>query len=167
MKPAASLFAILGFLAGLGVGYYARNITPDIFPRRYDTHAADLAAIEKLRQEDIAVTLTQDPKGLVDLWSENGVRFSPSGGPPTVGKQAIAAENAKFRVNYPDFKVLSYTPTIKSLQVAGDWAIEVGVANATFQLTAKDAPNTFQDTGVRLVKRQADGSWKFALVGLK
>jgi hypothetical protein len=95
------------------------------------------------------------------------VRFSPAGGPPTIGKQAIAAENAKFRVDYPDFKVLKYSPTIKSLQIADDWAIEVGVANATFQLTAKDAPTTVNDTGVRLIKRQPDGSWKFALGGLK
>lgn len=165
MKPAASLFAILGFLVGLGVGYYSHNATPATSPR--NTHAADLAAIEKLRQEDIAVTLVQDPKGLLDVWADDGVRFSLAGGPPAIGKQAIAAENAKFRIDYPDFKVLNYSPTIKSLEIAGDWAIEVGVANATFQLSAKDAPTTVNDAGVRLIKRQPDGSWKFALGGLK
>jgi hypothetical protein len=29
---------------------------------------ADLAAIKKLEQEDIEVTLSQDPKGLEDVW---------------------------------------------------------------------------------------------------
>jgi hypothetical protein len=35
------------------------------------------------------------------------------------------------------FKVLNYSPTTKSLEIAGDWAIEVGVANATYQLTSR------------------------------
>ena len=67
-------------------------------PHRTDTRAADLAAIEKLHREDIEVTLSQDPKGLIDEWAEDGVRFTP-GSPPAVGKQAIGAENEKFQAN--------------------------------------------------------------------
>jgi hypothetical protein len=44
-------------------------------------HAADVAAIEKLHQEDIEATLTQDPKGLIDIWAEDAVRFNPGGAP--------------------------------------------------------------------------------------
>jgi hypothetical protein len=32
---------------------------------------------------------------------------------------------------------MNYSPTTKSLEIAGDWAIEVGVANATYQLTSR------------------------------
>jgi hypothetical protein len=34
-------------------------------------------------------------------------------------------------------------------------------------LSAKDNPVTVSDKGMRLLKRQSDGSWKFALVGLR
>ena len=82
---------VLVFLAGLAVGYFAQDAIGSL--QHKDVHSADLAAIEKLHQEDIKVTLSQDPKGLVDVWDENGVRINP-GGPPVVGRQAIADDNA-------------------------------------------------------------------------
>jgi hypothetical protein len=46
--------------------------------KRWYVHAAqngnartDLAAIEKLHQEDIEATLSQDAKGLIDIWTED------------------------------------------------------------------------------------------------
>ena len=102
-----SVFVTIAFLAGLAIGFFTRSAYTGMLQRR--THAADLAAIEKLHREDIEVTLSQDPKGLVDVWGEDGVRFNP-GSPPAVGKQAIEAENEKLRAQYPDFKVLKYAP---------------------------------------------------------
>ena len=95
-----SVFVAIAFLAGLGIGYFARGAA-GMLQRR--THAADLAAIKKLEQEEIEVTLSQDPKGLIDLWAEDAVSFSP-GSPPAVLKQAIEAEHEKFRARYPGFK---------------------------------------------------------------
>ena len=100
-----TLVTILVFVAGLGIGYFTRSAAGML---QRSTHAADLAAIEKAHQEDIEATLTQDPKGLIDLWAEDAVNFIP-GSPPAVGKQAIEAEHEKFRAQYPSFKVLSYT----------------------------------------------------------
>jgi hypothetical protein len=37
--------------------------------------AADLAAIEKVRQQDIAATLSRDPVALTDLWSDDAIRL--------------------------------------------------------------------------------------------
>jgi hypothetical protein len=82
-----SLITILVFVAGLGIGYFARGAL-GAFLQRY-THKADLAAIEKLHQDDIKFTLSQD-KELTNIWSEDAVRFMP-GSPPDVGKQAILA----------------------------------------------------------------------------
>ena len=95
-----SLITILVFLAGLGIGYFARSAGIGR-PHGTDTHAADLAAIERFDQEDIEVTLSQDLKGLADVWAEDGVRITP-GNPPTVGKAAIAAENEKGHAEHPD-----------------------------------------------------------------
>lgn len=138
------------------------------------THAGPLklcwkvAAIKKLEQEDIAVTLSQDPQGLVEVWAEDGVRFKP-GSSPTIGKQAIAAENEKFHAQYPEFKVLKYAPGLATAQIAivDGWAIEVASGDATYKMSGKDNPVSVQGKNMRLLKRQSDGSWKFALVGLK
>ncbi len=75
--------------------------------------------------------------------------------------------HAQFRAANPDFKVLSYVSDVKDIQFAGDWAIEVGNVRATYKLSAKDAPVNVNDKGMCLLKPQSDGSWKFALVGLK
>ena len=161
-------FVTIAFLAGLAVGFFARSTRLGTLVRR-DTHAADLAAIKKLEQEDIEVTLSQDPKGLVDVWAEDGVRFKP-GSSPTIGKQAIAAENEKFHTQYPEFKVLKYAPDLRTVQIAivDGWAIEVGSTDATYKMSAKDNPVSVPSTqGMRLLKKQSDGSWKIALVGLK
>lgn len=82
----ASVFVTIAFLAGLAIGFCARGAALRELLRR-DARAADLAAVEKLHQQEIAVTLTQDPKGLLDVWIEDAVRFRP-GSPPDVGKQA-------------------------------------------------------------------------------
>lgn len=160
-----SAFVTIAFLAGLAVGFFARSAGIGMLQRR-DTRVADLVAIEKLHQKDIEVTLSQDPKGLIDVWTKDGVRLNP-GNPPVVGKQAIQADNEKFRIAYPDFKVLKYAPDIKDIQDADGWAIVVGDSEATYKMSAKDNPVSVHDKGMRLLKRQSDGSWKFALVGMK
>jgi hypothetical protein len=144
-----SVFVTIGFLAGLAIGYFARSSMHRL--QQKDTHAADLAAIEKLHQEDIEVTLSQDPKGLADVWAEDGVRITP-GNPPTVGKAAIAAENEKAHAEHPEFKVLKYAPDLKNLPIAiaDGWAIEVGSVEATYRLSAKDNPVNVNDKGMRL-----------------
>jgi hypothetical protein len=63
-----SLITILVFVAGLGIGYIAREAVGTLL-QRY-THKADLTAIEKAHQEDIEATLTQDLKRLMDEWAE-------------------------------------------------------------------------------------------------
>jgi hypothetical protein len=90
-----SVFVTIAFLAGLGVGFFAGRTGREISLSR-DTHAVDLAGIDKLHKEDIRVTLLQDPKGLVDIWTEDAVRFIP-GSPPDVGKLAIEATNKRGR----------------------------------------------------------------------
>ena len=51
-----SAFVTIVFLAGLGTGFFAHSAGVTRLLRR-DPHAADLAAIEKLHQKDIEVTL--------------------------------------------------------------------------------------------------------------
>jgi uncharacterized protein (TIGR02246 family) len=159
-----SAFVTIALLVGLGIGYFARSAMGML--QRKDTHVADLAAIEKLHRADVEATLTQDPKALTTLWSDDGVNLGFPGA-PVVGIKAMGEAYAKFRTDYPNFKVLKYAADIRDVKIADGWAIEVGDFAAAYRTSAKDNPVSVNDKGMRVLKRQSDGSWKFALVGLK
>jgi ketosteroid isomerase-like protein len=156
------VFAALAFLAGLGVGYFSRSAGVDT-SRRTDASAANLAAIEKLHQEDIEVTLSQDPKGLLDIWAEDAVRFTP-GNAPAVGKQAIQAENEKARTEFPGFKVLSYAAKYRDIQIEDGWACEWGEHESQYKLSPEAPPASWHGEGFHVLRRQSDGSWRFVVL---
>jgi ketosteroid isomerase-like protein len=156
------LIMILVFVAGLGVGYFVRTISIGSI-HSMETHAVDLAAIEKLHKEDIEVTLAQDPKGLLDIWTEDGVRFNP-GSLPAVGKQAIEDENQKVRVEYPGFKVLRYVPKYKNIQIENGLACESFERDIEFKLSPDIPATSWRAKGLQVLKQQSDGSWKFAVL---
>ena len=155
-----SLKTILVFVAGLGIGFFARGAVGTL-QQRY-THKADLAAIEKLHQDDIKFTRSQD-KELMNIWSEDAVRFMP-GSPPDVGKQAILATNEKFGAEYPSFKVLSYAAKYKNIQIEDGLACEWGEHESQFKMSPEAPPISWHGTGFHMLKRQSDGSWKFAVM---
>jgi len=159
-----SVFVTIAFLAGLTVGFFARGAGLSVLLQR-NTRAADLAAIEKLHQQDIEVSLSQDPKGLVDIWTEDAVRLNP-GNPPAVGKQAIQAENEKARARYPGFKVLSYAAKYRNTQIEDGMACEWGEHEAQYKLSPETTPASWHGNAFHVLRRQSDGSWKFAaLIG--
>ena len=155
-----SLKTILVFVAGLGIGFFARGAVGTL-QQRY-THKAELAAIEKLHQIDIEFTRSQD-KRLMDIWSEDAVCFMP-GSPPDVGKQAIQATNEKFGAEYPGFKVLSYAAKYKNIQIEDGLACEWGEHESQFKMSPEAPPISWHGTGFHMLKRQSDGSWKFAVM---
>jgi len=156
-----SVFVTIGFFVGLAFGFFARSAVGTL--QQWSTHKADLAAIEKVHQEEIAATLTQDSKRLIDLWAEDAVAFYP-GSPPAVGKQAIGAVNEKFHTQYPGLKVLSYTSKYKNLQVEDGLAWEWFEKKGEYKLSADSPPSTWQAKGLQVLKRQSDGSWKGVMV---
>jgi uncharacterized protein (TIGR02246 family) len=165
MRRTAVLVTIV-FLMGLGVGYFARSFWMSR-SNEGKVRATDLAAIQKLHQADIDATMTQDLNALTTLWSEDAVNLGFSG-PPVVGTSAMKEAYEKFKKDYPEFHVLKYANETKQVQVADDWAIELTDSEATFQMSPKGDPVIVPRTrGMRLLKRQSDGSWKFAVVGLK
>jgi uncharacterized protein (TIGR02246 family) len=154
-----SIVTLLVFVGGLAIGYFARGTVGML--QREDKDAADLAAIEKLHRADVDATLTQDPNLLINLWSDDCVKLGVPG-PAIVGKKGIQEVYGKFRAEHPDFKVLKYAPEIQNVQVADGWAIEWVYYEATFQMSAKDNPVSMRRKDLRVLKRQSDGSWKFA-----
>jgi uncharacterized protein (TIGR02246 family) len=155
-----SLVTILVFVAGLGIGYFARSAIGALERRR---NVAALAAIEKLHQEDTEVTLSGDPKGLIDIWTEDAVRLGP-GNVEDFGKQAIQARNEKVRAQYPGFKVLRYAANYKNIQIEDGLACEWGEHESQFKMSPEAPPVSWHATGFHVLKRQSDGTWKFAVL---
>ncbi len=125
--------------------------------------AADRAAIEKLHQQDIAAMLSRDPKALAELWDDDAVVMQP-GSPAIVGKARISADNAKEFSEHPDVRILSYRPDFRDLQICGDWAFEWGTFTGTYRASPNAPTETLNAKLLRIMKRQADGSWKFSRV---
>jgi ketosteroid isomerase-like protein len=121
--------------------------------------AADLAAIEKARQQDIAATLSRDPVALTDLWTDDAIRIG-AGQPVEVGKTAIRASNERQTAN-KDFKVLSYVPEIKDFTfLDGGWAVEWRSFTASYVDSPGGQAKQIRGTVLGVWKKLPDGSWK-------
>ena len=119
---------------------------------------ADLAAIEKLHQQDIAATLSRDPVALTDPWTDDAVRLGAGGQPAEVGKQAIRATNGR-GVAFP-LKVLTYVRETKDLTIWDGWAVEWHDFTASYVASPGAEPTQVRGTVLGVLKRLPDGSWK-------
>jgi ketosteroid isomerase-like protein len=126
---------------------------------RQASRAADLAAIEKAHQQDIAATLSRDPVALTDLWTDDAIRLG-AGAPAEVGKQAIRASNERQTAD-KGFKVLSYVPETKDLTfLDGGWAVEWRTFTASYVESPGGEAKQIRGTVLGLFKKLPDGSWK-------
>jgi len=118
----------------------------------------DRIAIERLHQQDIDATLSGKADDLAKLWDREAVRIGPDQ-PAEIGKAAIY-ETDKREEASDEGQSLCYKPEIKDLQITGDWAFEWGYFS--FKQSANTKP--MRGKVLRVIKRQPDGSWKFARV---
>ncbi len=131
--------------------------------RPAETVSTTVATIEKLHQQDRDATLLSDPKALADLFTEDAVLLQP-GVPPVIGKNGIRAENERDKVQHPTRKVLNYLHKIKGLQVFGGMAYEWGYFEVTYKDSNRADVRSLHGNSMRVLRRQADGSWKFCRV---
>jgi ketosteroid isomerase-like protein len=121
--------------------------------------AADVASIEKLRQQDIAATLSLDHVALTELWTDDAVRLGPVL-PADVGKQAIRESNERQTAN-KGFKVLSYLPEYKEMIfLDGGWEVEWRPYTFSFTTSAGGAPVHVRGMVLGVHKKLPDGTWK-------
>ena len=121
--------------------------------------AADRAAIEKLRQQDIAATFSRDPVALTDYWTDDAIRLG-AGAPAEIGKQTIRTSNERQTAN-KNFKVLSYVPETKDLTfLDGGWAVEWRTYTASFVDSTGGEAKQVRGTLLAVLKKLPDGSWK-------
>jgi ketosteroid isomerase-like protein len=121
--------------------------------------AADRAAIQKLRQQDIAATFSRDPVALTAYYTDDAVRMGPAP-PAEVGKQAIRESNERQTAN-KEFKVLSYVPEYKELIfLDGGWAVEWRPFTGSFITSPGGAPVHGRGMVLIVYKKLPDGNWK-------
>jgi ketosteroid isomerase-like protein len=121
--------------------------------------AADVAGIEKLRQQDIAATLSLDHVALTELWTDDAVRLGPVP-PAEVGKQAIRESNERQTAN-KGFKVLSYVPENKEMIfLDGGWEVEWRPYTFSFITSPGGAPVHVRGMVLGVAKKLPDGTWK-------
>jgi uncharacterized protein (TIGR02246 family) len=126
-------------------------------------HNASAAGIEKLHQADVAATLARDVEALTALWDADAVLLQP-GQPAVVGKSAFRELIKQSFAESPSGKVLKYVPEIRDVQIAGDVAYEWGYFDSTFRPSDQEQPVSFRAKFVRVLKQQADGSWRFTRI---
>lgn len=120
--------------------------------------AADLSAIDKARQQDIAATISRDPAALTDLWTDDAIRIGLR--QADVGKQAIRASNERQTANKA-FKVLSYVPETKDLTfLDGGWAVEWRTFTASVVDSPGGEPKPVRGTVLVVLKKLPDGTGK-------
>ena len=121
------------------------------------------AGIEKLHKDDITATIARDAEALTALWDDDGVLLQP-GIPAIVGKSAFRDFIKQALAKSPSVKVVKYVPDIRDVQVAGDVAYEWGYFDAAQQSSEQQPAESVRAKLLRVMKRERDGSWKFARV---
>jgi uncharacterized protein (TIGR02246 family) len=134
-----------------------------VAPSIAETETREQQMIEKLHQQDVAATLAGDPKALADLWTDDAVRLEP-GGQAEFGKQLIRTQDEKQKAAHPEFKVLTYAPDIKEIKIVEGWAFEWGYFSSSYKDTPDGQAKSFRGKMLRVLRKQGDGSWKFARV---
>jgi ketosteroid isomerase-like protein len=160
-NPADYRDRIMGFRVAKTISPDPQTSHQDPSPRVTENPSAeaDRIGIERLHRQDIEATLSDKADELAKLWDNEAVRIQP-GTPAEVGKATIFANDRRWEAKSDRPRTLCYKPEIQDVQVAGDWAFEWGY------MSYKDSstPRAMRGKVMRVMKRQSDGSWKFARV---
>jgi ketosteroid isomerase-like protein len=120
---------------------------------------AEIAAFEKLYQQDIAATLALDQVALTEMWTDDAVRIGPVP-PAEVGKQAIREGNERLTAN-KESKVLSYVPEYKEMIfLDGGWEVEWRPYTVSFVTSPGGPPVHLHGRVLGVHKKLPDGTWK-------
>ncbi len=127
------------------------------------THSVkqDMEGIERLHEQDKEATLADSADLLAKLWDKDAVRFHMTR-PAEIGAAVIAADDKQWEMSSGRERSLCYDQEIQDIQIAGDWAFEWGYGS--YKIAKGDKESVQYGTTMRVMKRQSDGTWRFARV---
>jgi ketosteroid isomerase-like protein len=130
-------------------------------PAPHPSVKQDMEGIERLHEQDKEATLADSADQLAKLWDKDAVRFS-IGRPAEIGAAVIYADDKRWEMSSGRERSLCYDNEIQDVQIAGDWAFEWWYGSYK---TSKDGKVSIEyGKGLRVMKRQSDGTWRFARV---
>jgi uncharacterized protein (TIGR02246 family) len=118
---------------------------------------SDAEAIQQLTERWIAAVKAKDIDRLLGLVTED-VIFLPPSGPPIKGKKAVGD---LYQILFAQFDVEQSART-EEIEVRGDWAFAWGVEQFALSARGGGQPIHMSGKGLTILRRQPDGSWKFA-----
>ena len=121
----------------------------------------DMKGIERLHEQDKDATLADSADQLAKLWDKDAVRFHAER-PAEIGAAVIYADDKQWEMSSGRERSLCYDLEIQDIQIAGDWAFEWGYFSG--KSAKSDKVSIFYGKGMRVMKRQRDGTWRFARV---
>lgn len=120
---------------------------------------ADIAAMEKLYQQDIAATFALDPVALTEMSTDDAVFVDPIP-PAAVGKQAMRERADRLTAN-KEVKVLSYVPEYQEMIfLDGGWEVEWRPYTVSVVTSPGGPPVQLRGRVLGVHKKMPDGSWK-------
>ena len=147
MRYVTSLLLTLFFGLGLVGLLGCATETPEV-----DT-AADIQAINDLREREGSAFFAGDVDGLVAQFTSDAVTMPPDA-PAVFGEAAIRT----WAQGLADQFTISGEYTGSEVEVIGDWAVERYTANLAITVAGGD-PMTESMKGIHIYRRQTDGSW--------
>jgi ketosteroid isomerase-like protein len=155
------ILLVSGFVSVAVITFIAVRLPAANDTRTSKSSSEDAAriGIDRLHQQDVEATLTDKADELAKLWDSEAVRIQP-GRPAEIGKGEIYANDKRWEAKPDRPRTLCYKSEIKDIQIAGDWAFEWGY----FSYQDSSDPKPMRGKVLRVMKRQPDGSWKFARV---
>jgi len=121
----------------------------------------DMKGIERLHEQDKEATLSDSADQLAKLWDKDAVRFLVNR-PAEIGAAVIYADDKQWEMSSGRERTLCYDMEVQDIQIAGDWAFEWGYFSG--KSAKADKVSIFYGKGMRVMKRQRDGTWRFARV---
>lgn len=119
---------------------------------------ADVAAINEVREREIALVATSDANRLLTVFTSDAVMMPPN-------EPAVHGQDAMRKWAEATFAQVSMSGryTTSDVTVSGDWAVDRFAGVLT--MTPKGGGSAIEETikGVHIMKRQPDGTWRIAL----
>ena len=148
---------LLAFVFGIAIDRVVQRRTLSL-----DRDSA-LAGIEKLHQLDERVTILNDMKANLEVFTNDAVLIQ--NGALDVGKQAIYASAVRSRADAPGYTITSYKTHVRDVHVVDDdWAVEWGVIEASAHPSADKRVVPIHGKSLRILHRESNGDWKFSHV---
>lgn len=130
-------------------------------PAPHPSVKQDMKGIERLHEQDKEATLADSADQLAKLWDKDAVRFHMTR-PAEIGAAVIYADDKQWEMSSGREHSLCADMEVQDIQIAGDWAFEW--AYFSYKTSKDGKVSVGYGQGLRVMKRQADGTWRFARV---